>query len=157
MLLCALSDDPQTILNWIKQKVQPCISDDLSNYDAHFFLIPTELEFVGELFVTKFDELFGSQISGRVFSPEQAKHAKTVVPSDTELFTSFGYKNEYFGNHRLHIPLPKKVSPVTLMAVGYYVIGRIQKQNNPYFKDNIEAYTQFASKVFGNELKPIVD
>ena len=32
-----------------------------------------------------------------------------------------------------------------------------EKQNEPYFKNNIEAYAKKASELFGQEIKPIVD
>jgi len=130
---------------------------DFGKYDSVFMIVPDEFESAREMFLTKFDELFGPKVSGRVFTLEQAKHAKTVVPSDTELFISLGAKNTQFGKHRLDVPLPKKASYASLIAVGYYVIGRIQAQHPPYFKDSIEAYAASASKIFGQEIKPMVD
>ena len=50
---------------------------------------------------TKFDELFGPMITTRVYTPEQTKHAKTVIDSDTELFISFGYENMLFGKEQI--------------------------------------------------------
>ena len=91
--------------------------------------------------MTKFDELFGPKISGRVFTIEQTKHAKTVVPSEKELFLGAGYNNRYFGKHRVNLPLPKNADYGALMAITYYFIGNIRKQNLPYFKKNkIAAY-----------------
>jgi len=111
------------------------------------------------LFLTKFDELFGPMINGRVFTIEQTKHAKTVVPSDKEFFIGLGYNNKSFGKkqNRLNITLPKKAGPATVMAIGYYIIGHIQKQHPDYFKNHITNYTRQASKMFGSTIKPIVD
>ncbi len=44
-----------------------------------------------------------------------------------------------------------------LMAVGYYVIGQIQKQNPPYFKQSILSYADKASKQFGEKINPMVE
>jgi len=73
------------------------------------------------------------------------------------LFISFGYKNNIFGKNRLNISLPSKFSYATLLAVGYYIIGHIQKQNKPYFKENIENYAKEASKMFKQKINPIVE
>jgi len=43
------------------------------------------------------------------------------------------------------------------MAVGYYIIAQIQKQNPPYFKENIASYTEQVTKIFGNTINPIVE
>lgn len=157
MMLGNSTDDPQTILDWINNTVRGAVPQDLKKYDAFYLIVPTDLDNVRELFATKFDELFGPKISGRVFTPEQTKHAKTVVPSDSELFISFGYHNEHFGKNKLHIPIPNDTGPATLMAIGYWVIGQIQKQNEPYFKNNIVQYVEEASKIFGSTLEPIVE
>ena len=100
--------------------------------------------------------LFGSKISGRVFTLEQTKHAKTIVPSDKELFISFGEKNNIYGKKRLNIALPKGIGYAGFIAIVYYFIGHIQKQNKPYFKQNIEKYVQFVSKVFNQKIRSIV-
>ena len=86
------------------------------------------------------------------------KHAVTVVPSN-ELFVSLGEENTMWGepDKRLHIPLPENAGYATMMAIGYYVIAQIQKQHQPYFKENIAAYTKQASGIFGNTINPIVE
>lgn len=154
MILSKTRENPQKILDGIK-KIK--IPGDLRKYDAFFIILPSELELIREMFLTKFDELFGPKVSGRVFTVEQAKHAKTVVPSDKELFISFGGKNTWFGKHRWDIPLPKDAGYGMLMAIGYYIIGQIQKQHQPYFKQNIERYCQETSKVFGEKIEVVVE
>ena len=84
-------------------------------------------------------------------------HAKTLVPSDKELFIGLGYNNRTFGKHRLNLPLPKQAGYGTLIALGYYVIGQIQKQHKPYYKKNIEVYTKSASRMFKEKIEPWVD
>jgi len=156
MILAKTKEDPQAILEHI-QKIEKDIPLNLGKYDSFFIIVPDEFDAIREMFLTKFDELFGPIISGRVFTPDQITHAKTVVPSETEMFISLGYDNKIWGTNRLNFPLPKNAKAATAIATGYYIIGKIQKLNEPYFKENIEAYTKNASKLFNQTIKPIVE
>ncbi len=155
MILSKSRENPQGILRHIRALT---IRRDLKKYDAFFLLVPPEFDFLGEMFLTKFDELFGPKVSGRVFTVEQAKHAKTVVPSEKELFISFGWKNTLFGmpGNRWDVPLPKGAGYGALMAIGYYIIGQIQKQHPPHFKRNIERYVKKTSSMFGENVSVLV-
>jgi hypothetical protein len=159
MLLSKDKEDPKAIHDHITQVIDPLIPKDLSKYDSFFFTVPTWGEAHREMFTTKFDELFGSRVTARAFTHEQTKHAKTVVPSDTEFFISLGDDGKDVGpaSHRLVIPLPAGQGAGALMMIGYYVIGQIQKQNPPYFKQNIARYCEEISHVFGHTLTPIVE
>ena len=46
---------------------------------------------------------------------------------------------------------------VAMMAIGYVVIGNIQKQFPPYYKERIETYCKETSEMFGSLISPIVD
>jgi hypothetical protein len=157
MILAKSRENPQKILDFIKKRIRPKIPQDLKRHNAFFIIVPPEFELIREMFLTKFDELFGPKIKGRAFTSEQAKHAKTVVPSDKELFIGLGYENRIFGRHRLNLPLPEKAGPAAMMALGYYLIGQIQKQHPPYFKKNIGAYVRKISSVFGQEISIMVE
>jgi hypothetical protein len=154
MILAKTKEDPKLILKHLKKLKIP---KNLKKYNSFYLIIPEEFDRIRELFMTKFDELFGPKISGRVFTIEQTKHAKTVVSSEKELFISFGIKNKLFGKHRLFVPLQKDAKYASMMATAYYIIGFIQKQHPQYFKNNIEKYTREASKIFKKEIKPIVE
>lgn len=156
MILSVTGEDPEKILHHIR-KIRSDIPDNLKDYSAYFLLVPETYDPVREMFQTKFDELFGPMVTARVFTPEQTKHAKTVVTSEKELFLSLGYENQLFGEKRLFIPLPENAGFGAVVAVGYYLIGHIQKQNPPYFRDSIEAYTKMASKIFNQTITPIVE
>jgi hypothetical protein len=121
--------------------------------------VPERFDAIREMVVIKFDELFGPKISKRVYTVEQTKHAKTVVPSSTELFISIGEQNKEFGapENRLFIPLPKDADFGAMMAVSYYVVGRLQAQHPPWFKQNIVDYCKKTSKDFGMKISPIVE
>ena len=157
MLLAQTREDPKAIAAYINDAVAPRVPDTLAQYDAFYFIIPSRFIAMKEMFLTKFDELFGSRVSARVYTLEQSKHAKTVVPSNTECFVSFGSVQTLFGNEvsRVHIPLPENAGSAAMMAIGYFVIGQIQKQHPPYFKDNIERYIQTASALFGEHISLI--
>ena len=156
MILAKTKEDPHKILEYLRQ-LKKMLPIDLDKFNAFCIIVPEEFDLVREMFQTKFQELFGPMISAKICTPEQMKHAKTVIPSEKELFISLGYQNNLFGKHRLTLPLPHQADFGAVMATGYFIIGQIQKQHPPYFKDNIESYTKEISKVFGQEIKPIVE
>jgi len=155
MILGKTKENPKIILDTINN-IAKLIPNDLSKYKSFYIIIPNEFENIREMFVTKFDELFGPMLVGRVYTPEQTKHAKTVTDSGEELFISIGYDNLLFGKNRLNIPLPVNFNYGMLMSVGYYIIGKIQKAKPPYFKENIEAYVEKASVIFNEKLNVFV-
>lgn len=154
MIFSKTQENPKKIKQHINKLKIP---KNLKKYKSFFLIIPEELESAKEMFQTKFDELFGPEIQGRIFTFEQTKHAKTITPSDKELFISFGKPNKTFGKNRLNIPLPKNTNYGALIAIGYHTIGQIQKQNKPYFKENIENYAKQASRLFNQKITPIVE
>lgn len=159
MILASTREDPSSILSFITEYVVPAIPDSLSHYDAFFIMIPSQYDALGEMFSIKFDELFGPKVNGRVFTLEQAKHAKTVISSEKECFIHFGGKQDIFGDpdRRVEIPLPAVADFGAMMAIGYCVIGHIQKQHRPYFKENIAEYVKKASKMFSKEISTITE
>ncbi len=159
MILGKTKEDPKTIKMFIEEKVDPLILDNFKDFDAFYVIIPSEFDASRELFMTKFDELFQPAVSGRVFTPEQSKHAKSVVKYDKELFLSFGYDNQTFGSkeNRLYIPLPDGADYGAVMAIVYYVLGKVQSQHPAYFKNGIEDYMKKAGDAFGITLSAIVE
>ncbi|MBW3019191.1 hypothetical protein KY329_03340 [Candidatus Woesearchaeota archaeon] len=150
MILGMTKEKPKGILTCIKKLKIP----KLSKYNAFTFIVPPKFELVASMLNTKFDELFGSMINGRVFTSEEIKHARTIVSSDKELFVGLGCSNRIWGKHRISIPLTPNFG--MLMAVGYYIIGKVQKDHPPWFKKNIAAYCKFESKLFKENITPIV-
>jgi len=156
MILAHTKEDPKQIKEHIR-RVQRRVSKDIGSYNAYFLIVPSKFDALRKMFATKFDELFGPMVNGRIFTPEQTKHAKTIVQSDKELFISFGYENKVWGMSRLNISLPKNADFGALMAIGYFVIGKIQKNKPQYFKRNIERYARKASELFGSRIEPVVE
>ena len=153
------NENPSSILSFIQKEVEPRLLRNFDDYNAYTLLIPPCLQHARDMFRTKFDELFGPMVTGRVFTTEEVKHAKTIIPSGSELFISFGVENKQYGipKNRLHIPLSENADYAAIIAIGYFVIGRIQKAHPPYFKNNIADYVQKASKIFNQELQVIVE
>ena len=160
MILAKTGENPESILRFLEQEVVPLVPGAAaSRYDAFYFLVPARFDAVREMFLTKFDELFGPLVSARAFTVEQTKHAKTVVPGDREMFISLGDRNELFGDAdaRLNVPLPPDADYGAALATGYYLIGRLQSQYPPYFKDNVASYVARASALFGHAISAIVE
>jgi hypothetical protein len=147
MMLAKTGESANDILTHIQTNVAPLIAD-IGQYKAFYFLISTRFESLAEMFVTKFDELFGGRVIGRCYTMSQTMHAKTIVPWDEELFISLGENNNRFGTQRLHLPLAANSDFAAMLAIGYYVIGQIQAQKPPWFADNIQSYAAIQSKLF---------
>ena len=147
MMLAKTQEDPLLIRRHLVDDIAPLIGD-LTKYRAFYLIIPPEFGVVGEMLVTKFDELFGGRLNGRCYTSEQTMHAKTVVPWDKEIFISVGYKNQRYGSHRVQIPLMAHARVVDAMAVGYFVIGSIQSQFHPWFKEHAEEYRKIQERMF---------
>jgi hypothetical protein len=99
----------------------------------------------------KRNELFGPYLSLRAFSFGEARHAKFVNNSDKELIISLG-ENKYFGlkKNRYEIKIPKNAGNSLIMALTYYLIGKIQAAKPPYFKKNIASFCQTGPLAYGS-------
>lgn len=148
MILAKTGEDPKKILTFLKKIKVP----NLKKYNSYYFIVPEKFDLIREFYETKFDELFGPMIQGEAFTFEQTKHAKTVVKSNKELFISLGVENKVFGKNRLNYNLPKWADFGLMFCLGYYLIGKIQSQNPPWFKKNIERYVKKASELFNEEI-----
>lgn len=158
MILAATREDPKAIQRFIENHIDTLSLPDFSKYDKYFLIVPPRFSGIIRMLEVKFIELFGRRIARDVETSEYMKHAVTVVPSD-ELFVSFGDINNTWGEpeKRFSIPLPENAGYAAMMAIGYYFIAQIQKQHPPYFKENIAAYTEKISKIFGMTIAPIVE
>ena len=159
MVLSKTKEDAAHIQSFIENEVATDIPTDLISYTAFYFIVPEAFSDVRDMFKTKFDELFGSKLMGRICTVEQTKHAKTVVENEHELFVSFGQDNDVFGlpHNRITIGLPQECDYAAMIAVGYYFIGHIQRQFPQYYNQNIERYVQETSEIFGSTIKSIVE
>ena len=141
MVLAKTRENPAAIREHILDVVRPTIPD-FSDMAAFYILVDPAYDIIREMFITKFDELFGGRVAARCFTTEQTLHAKTVVPWEREIFIALGAENKHFGEHRYTAPLTKEPGFAATIAVGYYVIGHIQAQFPPYFKQHAEEYAR---------------
>ncbi len=158
MILGYTGENPALIQSFIHDHIDTIQFPDFSKFSRYYLIVPPKFSGIIRMLEIKFIELFGRNIARDVETSEYVPHATTVAPSD-ELFISFGTENTTWGapNHRLQVPLPEDANYVAMMAVGYYVVAQIQKAHPQYFKTNIAEYTQQVSKIFGHEIKPIVE
>lgn len=151
MILSATSEDPAKIKEQINLLQFP---DNFANYAAYAFVLPDEFLNVCPMLEIKRDELFGPNLSLRAFSQGHARHAKFVNKSKDELVMTLGVKNEYFGDpeSRWDIPLPEGINFAGVMALTYYIVGKIQASKPSYFKENIANYvSDYGPKAYGSD------
>ncbi len=163
MMMACLIRQPRVEARRIREHLRMVVDPILKKfgkrfggYNAFFLLVPEELELIRTMLTTKFVELFGRRLARDVFTWEQSKHATTVVETPKELFIAFGRENTVLGKERLNVPLPKDCTYPGIMAVAYYVIGKLQAQKPPWFKRSIESFTKRASEAFGQKIEPVV-
>lgn len=167
MIIGKTQEDPNAISDFIRSTVDVALQasgHDLGRFQAFFVLVPEEFDLIRIMIKTKFVELFGRRFGVDVFTVEQAKHATTVVAAENELFISFGVNpNEPFeqydglwGANRLAIPLPEHADFAAMMAIGYYIVGKIQAAKPPWFKRSIASYCKKASEIFAQRITPLV-
>lgn len=134
------------------------LPEKLGSYRAYTLVLPSAYSLAVPMLRTKFSELFGGQVAARVFAEEDLKHAKTTIYAEDELYIVFDGADTqilYAESDRVHLPLGEGY--LAALAVTYATIGRIQADKPPYFQNNIERYMEQASKVFNQNLNPIVD
>ncbi len=153
MILAKTKENPFEIYEFLKNMQMP----SLSKREKYFLIVPSKFSEITRMLCIKFMELFGRNIAVNVETDDFMAHATTLVPAD-ELFISFGKENNAWGksDQRVTIPLPVNSDYGAMMAVAYFVIGQIQKQHEPYFKENIEEYCKKVSEIFGTTIEPIV-
>ena len=149
MLMSASDEKAKTIKAFIKKLKLP---KNFSKYSAYSFILPDEFSEITPMLDIKKHELFGPHLSLRAFSFGDARHAKFVMPWDKELVISLG-KNKYFGlqDHRFEIKMPKKYGAGLVMALTYYLTGKIQASKPNYYKKNIAKYCLEGPKAYGKK------
>lgn len=151
-------ENASNIRRFIAENIDSIDFPDFSKYNKYYLIVPPEFSGIIRMLQVKFIELFGRNVARDVETSEYVRHATTVAESD-ELFITFGAPNTTWGKpeNRVNIPLPMDAGYVALQAIGYYTVAQIQKAQPQYFKENIAAYCEFISGVFGETINPIVD
>ncbi len=154
MILSATKENPVEIKNYVESLQFP---KDFNSYKSYSFVLPDKFMYICPMLDIKKDELFGSNLSMRAFPQGHARHAKFVHRVETELVISVGEKNKYFGNsnHRWDIFPPENFNFGGIMALTYYIVGKIQKSKPQFFKENIGNYVaDYGPKAYSLATKP---
>lgn len=159
MILSSTKEDPSAIRMYCEKVGEQFDTLDMRAYSAFTVILPARFELLREMVRTKFEELFGPMICGRVYTEEEVKHAKTVTTSPHECFIALGVENSWYGSkeQRVSVAIGEQAGYGMLMAICYTIIGVIQRQHPPYFKNNIVEYTDKASELFNQTITPIVE
>lgn len=154
MIMASTKEDPSIIKDFVLSLEFP---NKFDNYCSYSFVLPDKFGQICPMLEIKKSELFGPKLSLRAFSQGNARHAKFVIRDKCELVISIGQKNDYFGypSSRWDIFLPKNFSFAGIMALTYYIVGKIQSTKPQYFKENIENYVKdYGPKAYGPDTKP---
>ncbi len=151
MILSATGENPQVIKSYLNTIIFP---DNFDSYKAYSFVLSDMFGNICPMLDIKKDELFGPHLGLRAFPQGHARHAKYVIRSKDELVISIGEKNEYFGDpeNRWDIFPPKDIGFAEIMALTYFIVGKMQKAKQQYFKENIANYVNdYGPKAYGSE------
>jgi hypothetical protein len=149
MILSTTGEKPEEIKKAIDGLTLP---KDFGKYQAYSFVLDDKYLNLTSMIITKGEELFGPRLMIRAYTQGYARHAKFINRTDKELVISLGTKNEYFGdpNNRWNIDLPADANFGTVMALSYYICGKIQEVKPAYFKQNIKAWANdYGPKAYG--------
>jgi len=150
MVLSATKEDPVQIKKLIDSLNFP---ENFSSYKSYSFVLPDKYLNICPMLDIKKSELFGPNLSLRAFSQGHARHAKFVIRSKEELVISLGETNQFFGynQHRWDIPLPDNINYAGIIALTYYIVGKIQNSKPQFFKENISNYVNdYGPKAYGS-------
>lgn len=139
MILATTHENPVKIKEFILGLKFP---DTFDKHSSYSFIVPDKFMQICPMLEIKRDELFGSYLSLRAFSQGHARHAKYIHRNPNELVMTLGQENQFFGepNHRWDIELFDNSNFATIMAITYYIVGKIQVAKQPYFLENISRY-----------------
>lgn len=149
MILSGTGESPAPITECIKTLSFP---ENFAHYDAYSFVLPDRFINICPMLDIKKNELFGPHTSLRAFPQGHARHAKFVIPSEKELVIGIDTDISFFGHphHRWTITLPDSADFGCILALTYFITGKIQASKHPYFKENIEGYClDYGPKAYG--------
>lgn len=149
MILSTTGENSSDIKHFIESLRLP---DNFDRYAAYAFVLPDRFLNICPMIDIKKNELFGPHTSLRAFSEGHARHAKFVIPSADELVIGIGTDTTHFGHpdHRFNITLPEGTDFGLVLALTYFLTGRIQSSKPAYFKENIANYClDYGPKAYG--------
>lgn len=149
MIMGSTNESAERMLSFLRNFTFPT---DFVNYTSYSFILPDQFGEICPMIEIKRNELFGPHLSMRAFTFGRARHAGFVHPSPDELVITVGAKNDYFGDpsHRWDIDIPADANYAFVIALTYFIVGKIQASKTPYYKQNIERFcTDYGPKAYG--------
>lgn len=149
MILSTTNEDAKRIKEAIKSLRFP---ENFEDYQSYSFVLPDKYLNICPMLDIKKSELFGPYLSMRAFSEGHARHAKFVIRSPEELVIGIDSNIDHFGlpEHRWSINIPENLSFGAVMAVTYYIVGKIQAAKPPYFYEHVPNYvSDYGPKAYG--------
>lgn len=139
MILSATNESASFIKTSLEAVTLP---ESFSHYSAYSIILPDRFINICPMLDIKNNELFGPHSCLRAFPEGHARHAKFVIPSEQELVMGIGTSTDNFGHpdHRITIDIPTDASFGYILALTYFITGKIQASKPAYFKDNISNY-----------------
>lgn len=153
MILASTKEATKEIKEYILSLQFP---DNFNEFSAYSFVLPDTFGPICPMLEVKRSELFGPKLSLRAFSQGHARHAKFVIRDKNELIISIGQKNEFYGESQSRWDIfPKEDTGFAgMMALTYYIVGKIQESKPQYFKENIGNYvSDYGPKAYGSDTK----
>ena len=154
MIIASTGESPESIKESVLSLKFP---ENFGNFTSYAFVLPDKFMPICPMLEIKKSELFGPKLSLRAFSQGHARHAKFVIRDKDELVISLGQKNEFFGEpgSRWDIEIGDTANFAQIMALTYYIVGKIQTSKPQYFKENVVNYvSDYGPKAYGSETKP---
>lgn len=149
MILSSTQENMKKVKEFIKNLKFP---PDFNNYESYAFVLPDKYSSICPMLDIKKSELFGPLLSLRAFPQGHARHAKFVIRDEKELVISINSINKFFGSpkHRWDFDMPADFSFAAIMAITYFIVGKIQSSKPPYFKENVKNYVNdYGPKAYG--------
>lgn len=149
MVLSSTNEDLEAVRRFVNDLELP---ENFGQHDAYSFVLPDRFGNICPMLDIKRHELFGPHVSLRAFPEGHARHAKFVISSEKELIIGVGGAIDHFGHpdHRLEIEIPEDAGFGFVLALTYFITGKIQASKHPYFKENIENYClDYGPKAYG--------
>lgn len=149
MILASSKENVEQIKTEIDKLVFPA---NFKEYGAYSFVLPDKFSPICPMLDIKKSELFGPELSLRAFPQGHARHAKFVIRDKNELIISINSDNEHYGDpsSRWDINPGLELNFATVMALTYFIIGKIQAAKPPYFKENVKNYVEdYGPKAYG--------
>lgn len=156
MIFGKTGENPKKIYDFINKKLSKIDFSKFKEYERFYFIIPDKFDLISRMFHFKFMELFGRTIARDIETESGIKHGTTVVKSN-ELFVYFGGSNKSRESNSINIPLPSTADYGAMMAIGYFVIGKLQGIKENYFSKGLTEYTKEMSRKFNQDIKEIVE